>query len=238
MLSALIVGIVATTVGWVMSARGRSRTVVDLEAERNAHQETQRSSEHLETRMRTLRSELAEAHHTNADLTARASRVDPRDAGRALGLWSLERLRQARVAGTPLLGLAVGPGMDLTAGLTEAIRVELEVLREDVGTHAELTTVELGAGIDARDALTVLRTVQELTAILAKRADELQVSIEREHDRAIITVAALGWDDSTPNTAAFESGLDALDGALELRPDPETADTLLAIVTIEPSNHA
>jgi hypothetical protein len=136
------------------------------------------------------------------------------------------------MAGTPLLGLAIGPGIDLTATLTEAIRVELEVLREDVGTHAELATVELGGGIDARDALTVLRVIQELSAVLAKRADELVVSVTRDDDITVVTISAEGWTDPVPTVTALESGLGALEGTLELRPDPETADTLLATVRI------
>ena len=231
-LSVLVIALVAAAIVWVRSRAAGKLLAAELETERHAHTETRRGSEHLETRMRTLRAELAEAHHTNADLTARIGRSNPADASRALGLWALERHRQARVAGTPLLGLAIGPGMDLTAALTEAVRVELEVLREEVGTHAELVAVDLDQGIDARDSLTVLRIVQELTATLAKRADELNVSIGREGDLAVVTVAAVGWTDPAPNVAAFESGLSALEGTLELRPDPEQADTLIAIARI------
>lgn len=231
-LAALVVATVACAAAWVRARSTRATVAADLATELAAHAETRRGAEHLETRMRTLRAELAEAHRTNADLTARVGRANPADAARALGLWALERHRQARMAGTPLLGLAVGPGIDLTATLTEAIRVELEVLREDVGTHAELTTVELAGGIDARDALTVLRVVQELCAVLAKRADELAVSVTRADDITVVTIAAEGWTDPVPNVAALESGLGALEGTLELTPSPEAAETLLATVRI------
>ena len=140
--------------------------------------------------MRSLRNELTEAHQTNAELTARIGRANPSDGSRALGLWALERHRQARLASTPLLGLAVGPGADLTVGLTEAIRVELELLREEVGTHAELATLDLGESVDAHEALTILRIVQELTSTLAKRADELQVHVGREERDATVRVVA------------------------------------------------
>lgn len=233
----IIVGILAVTLlgvamAWYRSRSAAQQTASEFETTTKALDESRRSSEHLETRMRTLRAELADSHRTNADLTARIGRTDPADASRALGMWALERHRQARVAGTPLLGLAIGPGMDLTAGLTEAVRVELEVLREDVGTHAELVGVDLDDGIDARNALTLLRIVQELTATLAKRADELRVTIGREGDLAVVTVAAVGWTDPSPNVAAFESGLSALEGTLELRPDADDADTLLAIARV------
>ena len=231
-LSCLAVALVGVTVAWMRTGRERATLVAELATERAAHEETRRGAEHLETRMRTLRAELAEAHRTNADLTAKVGRSNPADAARALGLWALERHRQARMAGTPILGLAVGPGIDITATLTEAIRVELEVLREDVGTHAELTEVELGGGIDARDALTVLRIVQELSAVLAKRADELAVSVTRDDDITLVTIIAEGWTDPVPNVSALESGLGALEGTLELRPSPDTADTLLATVRL------
>ena len=231
-LSVLVATLVVIVSVWVRTRAAGQSLRAELESERHAHAQARRRSEHLETRMRTLRAELAEAHHTNADLTARITRTNPADAGRALGLWAFERLRQGRVAGTPLLGLAIGPGIDLTAALTEAVRVELEVLREEVGTHAELVAVDLDQGIDARDALTVLRIVQELAATLAKRADELHVTIGHEDELVVITVGAVGWTDPPPNVAAFESGLSALEGTLELRPDTEAPETLLAIARL------
>ena len=230
--SVLALVLMSVSAAWYRARADARRTTLALDTTTKALDESRRSTEHLETRMRTLRAELAESHHTTADLTARLGRTNPAEASRALGMWALERLRQTRAAGTPLLGLAIGPGMDLTTGLTEAIRVELEVLREDVGTHAELVAIDLGDGIDARSSLTVLRIVQELAATLAKRADELKVSIARDDDLAVITVAAVGSSDASPNVAAFESALAALAGTLELGPDPEDADTLLAIARV------
>jgi hypothetical protein len=235
-LAVLVVALIVAEVGWLRTSAARkareTELTAELEQEHAARSEATKANEHLETRMRSLRNELAEAHQTNAELTARIGRANPSDGSRALGLWALERHRQARLASTPLLGLAVGPGADLTVGLTEAIRVELELLREDVGTHAELTTLDLGESVDAHEALTILRIVQELTSTLAKRADELQVHVGREGRDPTVRVVAVGWTDAPPNASAFESGLAALDGTLDLRPDPDTSDTLLAIVRL------
>jgi hypothetical protein len=235
-LTVVAVAFVVAVVGWVLTARSRTARVAELtaalEQERTAKDEATKANEHLETRMRSLRNELADAHQTNAELTARIGRANPSEGSRALGLWALERHRQARLASTPLLGLAVGPGADLTTGLTEAIRVELELLREDVGTHAELAEIDLGEAVGAHEALTILRIVQELTSTLAKRADELVVVIGREDRDATVRVAAVGWADAPPNAMAFESGLAALDGTLDLRRDPDTDDTLLAVVRL------
>ncbi len=227
-----VAALVAAVVAWRRAVRAGLELGQELQDERARHAETRKNAEHLETRMRSLRNELADAHHSNAELTARIGRSTPGDSSQVLGLWALERHRQARLAGTPLLGVSVGPGIDLHSALTEAIRVELEVLREEVGTHAELATVELDDPVDAREALTVLRVVQELTATLAKRAEELTVAVTRDQDTTVVTVAAIGWTDAAPNAAAFESGLAALDGTLELRADPEADATLLAVVRL------
>jgi hypothetical protein len=221
-------------IGWYRTARAHLATSADLAGEQAAHAETMKANEHLENRMRSLRNELADAHHTIAELTDRLGRANPTDASRALGLWALERHRQARIAGTPLLGLVVGPGTDLSAALVEAIQLELEVLREEVGTHAGLAELDLGDAVEPHEALTILRIVQELTATLAKRADDLSVEIGREDADALVVVSAHGWTDTPPNASAFEHGLAALDGTLHLRPHEDDPDTLVAIVRLAP----
>lgn len=238
-IAVLTLALLGAVIGWILNSGARRdlRTALTeeqaaLEAERAAHTESTKRADHLETRTRTLRNELTDAHQTNAELTQRIGRAQPAD-GRALGLWALERHRQARSAGTPLLGLAIGPGVDLVTALSEAVRVELEVLREDVGTHGELVATDPGEDLDPATALTLLRVVQELAALLAKRADELEVTIGHDADAQRVTVAALGWTDPAPAMAAFEAGVAALDGRIELQPDPDRADTLLAIVTLD-----
>jgi hypothetical protein len=195
--------------------RDRQKVERDLAASEEALAEARRSMEHLETRTGTLRAELAEAHHGNAELTARLRRAQSGDS-RSLGFWALERLRQARVAGTPMLGGAIGPGLDVAGELQAAVGLELELLREEVGTHAELVELALGDPLDPREAFAALRVVQELAALLAKRADELRVTIDRDQDGAVVTIEALGWNDPVPNQPALEQGVTALDGSLVL----------------------
>ena len=52
--------------------------------------------------------------------------------------------------------------------------------------------------MSAREALAVLRIVQELTATLAKRADELRIDVQRDGDAAVVTVEAIGWAELDP----------------------------------------
>ena len=216
--------VVLAVLGW--RARGRAEALTAAEHARL--EEAQRSIEHLQTRAGTLRAELAEQHHTNAELTARLRHATT-TAGRAPGLWALEQLRQARAADTPLLVAATGPGVDVAAELRAALTLELELLREEVGTHAELGEVALGSPVDAREALTTLRVVQELTAALAKRADELRVTIAREGRDAVITIEAQGYGDTSATHAGLEHGLAALEATLAFRPGP---DGLVAVVRI------
>jgi hypothetical protein len=142
----------------------------------------------------------------------------------------LERLRQSRLAGTPTLPATTGPGINLALDLRDAIALELELMREEVGTYAEVTGVELGDPVSPREALAVLRVVQELAATLAKRADELLVTIERDGDAARVTVRASGWtSEGTPNHTNLERCVAALDGTLAMLPEP---DALTAEVRI------
>ncbi|MGZ4756943.1 MAG: hypothetical protein ACXWA9_18715 [Acidimicrobiia bacterium] len=218
---------VAVIVIVVLAATLRHRRMShELAAERAALDDSRRSTEHLETRVATLRQELSEQHRANAELTARL-----RTAGdaRAAGLWSLERLRQSRLAGTPTLRATSGPGINLAADLRDAIALELELMREEVGTYAEVGDVELGNPVSPREALAVLRVVQELAAALAKRSDELKITIERDGDAARVTVRATGWSEAAPNHTTLQQCVAALDGTLELRPE---AGMLVAEVRI------
>lgn len=223
----VIVAAVAVISVVVLAAGLRHRRMQEQLAATQAElDESQRSTRHLETRVTTLRQELSEQHRANAELSARLHTAG--DA-RAAGLWALERLRQSRLAGTPSLPTTTGPGINLAVDLRDAIALELELMREEVGTYAEVTGVELGNPVSPREALAVLRVVQELAAALAKRSDELLVTIERDGDAARVTVRASGWSEGTPNHAVLERCVAALDGTLALLPE---SDALTAEVRI------
>ena len=128
--AAAIVIVVVVAALWIRRLRAQ------VVSEQRDLDDARRSTQHLETRVSTLRQELSEQHRANAELTAKL-----RGAGdaRANGLWQLERLRQSRLAGTPTLPTANGPGMNVGADLGAAIALELELMREEVGTYAEVT---------------------------------------------------------------------------------------------------
>ncbi|MSO38246.1 MAG: hypothetical protein EXQ69_08360 [Acidimicrobiia bacterium] len=224
-LFATLLAITGVGLGLLARALRISRDATTAEHERLT--EARRSVRHLETRASTLRAELSEAHHTTAELTARVRRVgtDPRTSG----LWALERYRQARLAGTPILGSTIGPGMDVLVELRSAVALDLELLRDEVGTHGELVGISLGNQVEARDALATLRVIQELTAALAKRSDELRVTVDRDSDDIVVTVEAVGWTEEAPPHGALTSSLTGLDAILEMR---STGNDLVAVVKI------
>jgi hypothetical protein len=71
--------------------------------------------------------------------------------------------------------------------------------------------------VSPREALAVLRVVQELAAALAKRADELKITVDRDGDATRVTVEAAGWSDAAPSHGPLEQGVAGLDGTIELR---------------------
>lgn len=223
-IAAAVVVIAVVVLVAALQVRGAKRETATSQSERD---EAQRTAAHLETRVGTLRQELAEQHRANAELTAKLRSAGDQRAG---GLWALERLRQARLAGTPSLPTTTGPGIDVASDLRAAVALELELMREEVGTYAEVSGVELGDPVSPREALAVLRVVQELAAALAKRSDELLVTITRDGDAALVTVRASGWSsEGTQNHTNLERGVAALDGTLALLPEP---DVLVAEVRI------
>jgi len=156
-----------------------------------------------------------------------AERVDAlefelaRDAGRRAlpdALWRLELVRQHRV------GWARGdaPGGDELADpvprLEAALAAELELLREDVGTYAELEEWTADPALDASQTLAVLRVVQELLAAVAKRADELSVRVTARDDGVAVRVTCAGWSDThgaTPALDVVEAAVRDLAGKVE-----------------------
>jgi hypothetical protein len=215
----VVIAALAVIVIVVIAAVVRDRRLSEvLRSERADLDDARRSTQHLETRVATLRQELSEQHRENAELNARLHTAGDTRAG---GLWALERIRQNRLAGTPALRTSAGPGIDIAEDLRSAIALELELLREEVGTYAEVTGVDLGSPVSPREALAVLRVVQEIAAALAKRSDELKIAVGRDGDSARVTVTASGWSEAAPNSGILERSVTALNGTLEMRPEPD-----------------
>lgn len=186
----------------------------------------------------TLAAAASAAETRNADLAERVDTLEfelARDAGRRAlpdALWRLELARQHRA------GWVRGdvPGaddlVDPAPRLEAAIAAELELLREDVGTYAELSGWAADESLDASQTLSVLRIVQELLAAVAKRSDELAVQVLTRDDGVVVTVTCAGWSDgqdAAPALDVVEAAVRDLAGKLERR---EEGGALVVDVTL------
>jgi hypothetical protein len=134
-------------------------------------------------------------------------------------LWELERLRLERewnaIGGLALPMPAGWDGADGT-DLSAAVAVELEVIREVVGTPGRIATPTQPVTADPATAIIVTRLAGELLRTLARGGLELSVSIEAEDDLAVAvaTPAAEAADDlSRLAIAASRAG-----GRLDVQP--------------------
>lgn len=146
----------------------------------------------------SLRADLDEATRRADEAVARAEQAE-RDRAVDPGLlWSLERARSERtwrfsVAPGPdsvsALG-ATGPD-DTSRALVEAMRVELDAAREEVGAVVELDA-DVPDGVAPAAAVVALRVAQELLAGMVRRSESTTLRITADGDDLVVAVA--GYD--------------------------------------------
>ena len=212
---------------------GEAATTADaaLGAARAATAQAERWAEESEVEAEQARRNVEEAERRAADADKRAARAGrrakqradaPRDkvepsgsggtgvADVADALWELERLRLER---EPMpAGWDGADGTDLSA----AVAVELEVIREVVGTPGHLDPRMQPVTADPATAIIVTRLAGELLRTLARGGLELSVSIEDDDELsvAVATGAAETAEDlSRLATAASRAG-----GSLDVQP--------------------
>jgi hypothetical protein len=160
----------------------------------------------------------------------RALEATPR--GLADALWRLELVRQHRV------GWARGPApgteelAEPAQRLSDALATEVELVREDVGTYAELGGAVVEAELDAAFALGALRMVQELLAAVAKRSEAITVAVRTAVDSVGVTVSCSGWStdpDAARSLDAVAAAAGDLAGSLTVT---ENDGSLVADVTL------
>jgi hypothetical protein len=129
---------------------------------------------------------VAEQARADADaLRAAKAGVDPEL------LWTLEQARSER---TWRQSVAIGPDTaSVLQGaddpLREALQVELDAAREDVGAIVELDA-ELPPTVTAAGSVLVLRAAQELLARAVKAAEETTLRIRTDGHDVVVTVVA------------------------------------------------
>ncbi len=138
-------------------------------------------------------------------------------------LWALERARSER---TWRQSVALSPDDESVLDnaenpLIEAIRVDLEAAREEVGVVVDLDA-DLPRMPTAAGSLLTLRAAQELLASVVRHSESSVVRVRADGDDVIITVAAVDEHgesvvpqplDGSPSVSAVDSGV-RIHGAL------------------------
>ena len=200
---AIVVALVAARA--VRATRAESTRRVEeterrrAEAERRATELTARADEsdrravRFGTRVGELEALAAELDTHIDDLERQLGR-EAAQHGLPDALWRLELVRQHRLGWgrgpAPGGGETLGRSADRLAG---ALAAEMDLVREDVGTFADLGVCALDEKLDGSRALAALRMVQELLAAVAKRSEEVTVEVRSLPEGLGITVSCAGW---------------------------------------------
>jgi len=185
-----VLAIAAST--WLVATRSKltaqraatataAKRAADVEAD--AAEAEQAHAEAIES----LRAELGA-------VTAQAEQSERRRMSDAAVLWSLERARSERAW---RFSVAVGPdsvsalgqvGPDETSrALVEALRVELDAAREEVGAVVELDA-DVPEGVAPAAAITALRIAQELLAGVVRRSESTTLRVSVDGDDLVVAV--------------------------------------------------
>lgn len=185
----------------------------------------------------------AAAEQARLDATAAAERADaadrrvsaaerpPASGVDAEVLWALERLRSER---TWRLSVATGPDtasslVAATDPLVEALRIELEAAREEIGAIVELD-VELAGPLTSAGTLLTLRAAQELLAAVVRASEDTVLSLRTDGRDVVVSVRGLDehGEPVLPSPLPLPPSLDVdvIDaGSLRVRDALEPAET-------------
>jgi len=145
----------------------------------------------------TASDERAAAAERRADEVAELHRTQSGGGVDAEVLWAMERQRSERVW---RLSVATAPDRDPGFGaerpVLDALRVEVDAAREEVGAIVELDA-ELPDELTAAGSLLTLRAAQELLAGVVRRAEDLTLRVRADGADVVVAVVA-AEDDGEP----------------------------------------
>jgi hypothetical protein len=206
---------------------------------RAATAQADRRAEESEAQVEKARRHLEEAERRAADAEKRAARAGRRQqhkaesapdtaesSGRggtpvadvADALWDLERLRLERewyaIGG---LAMPMPAGWDSADGtdLSAAVAVELEVIREVVGTPGHLDPPSQPVTTDPATAIVITRLAGELMRTLARGGLELSVSIEDDDELAV--AVATEAEETAENLSRLATAASRAGGRLDVQ---------------------
>ncbi len=169
--------------------------VTDAEAERDAArgeaEAVGAARAEAEARLTTLEQQLA-SRAAAEEAASRAAASAPAVTGEldAQVVWALERARSER---TWRQSVAVGPDgsafSDASHPLVDALQVELDAAREDVGAVVELDA-EVPASISAAGSVLALKAAQELLADVIRQAETTTLRVRADGNDLLVEVDA------------------------------------------------
>ncbi|MGH9272168.1 MAG: hypothetical protein ACRDZ2_12955 [Ilumatobacteraceae bacterium] len=130
-------------------------------------------------------------------------------------LWALERARSTRQW---RLAVAIAPDAPrpvTDTPLLDALRIELDAAREEVGATVDLD-VELPDEPTAASSLLTLRATQELLAGVVRRAEETTIRVRPEEQDIVVTIRSVDADGDPIDLEPL-----TLPPSLELEPIPD-----------------
>lgn len=190
------------------SGRARDEAQARAEAAETARDEATRRATEAEARAAEAEKQAMEAEARAAEAEARAAEAEAKAEFAAAAvvrtgldpelLWALERARSER---TWRNSVAIGPDdtpvfVRTEHPLREALQVEVDAAREEVGAVVELE-VDVPAEVTPAGSVLVLRVAQELLARAVKAAEETTLRVRADGSDVDVTVVATDEDGTT-----------------------------------------
>jgi hypothetical protein len=175
-----------------------------------------------ERRASSAAEQAAEAAAKVAAAEARAAEAAERNGLDPELLWTLERARSERT-----WRHSVAVGVDSTSvfegsahPLREALQVELDAAREEVGALVELDT-DVPPVVTAAGSVLVLRAAQELLARAVKVAEETTLRVLADGEDIVVTIEPVDEDGEPvaiePLAVPASTDLEATEGGVRVR---------------------
>ena len=216
-----VVALAATLLAWRSSSRRLASTGTQLVDTRGELEEARRAGESTEQELISQRRRGSEAEKRAQDAELRAGRAERRaeDAESAMAalvsarspatLAEIERVRLEREWKE-----VAGPDVELPlrwdGSLYTALAVELEIIREVIGTPGRLEQESTGGGNDEPGVWVLGALGCELLRVVARGADEIVVRLESAPGVPPVVVAEGLGGDSPPDLSSIEMGAKAL----------------------------
>jgi hypothetical protein len=163
----------------------------------------------------------AEVEHVQAAAAAEraaAEAADSQAGDRLTALWALAQIEQQRT-----WRLTTGSSLDPDPGLAAALAMEVERIREEVGTPGSLET-RLEAPVAIHDASLALFAARELLAVLVPHTQAYDMAIEQEGPQLAIEVVCTGWEgpaEAADDVSRLLAAVAPAGGNLSVDTDPD-----------------